>query len=236
MDVSAKDTYLSGVVVEVRTAPYALLYVEGGARAMRRYVRLMTARVDWHKAPLTVKEAEGGDDDEDEDDEDDDAAAAAAAASLHAGVVSANGVGSGPGSLCELVWRGTTGKRHYDRLQFEEVRTPAAARKLLEPAGLTHLWDMVHHSAEVAGLEKGADGSSGSGAAAGGGALAAIQSQFASGGFFAATPLFASSSSSGGAVGGAGTSAGGGGAGGGGARMAGIEDLVAGDHSDDDDE
>lgn len=150
------------------SAPVTLVLVEGGTRAVRKYVRLMTQRIHWRKAAAAA--ARGGQDagsDDDEEDEDDDGEAEEA---LAVAGITAKGVGAGPGSLCELVWRGTSPRRFFDDFRFESARSPPTARKLLEARGLAHMWDLVLGSAQRA-------------AGSGGFDAAAVSGSFASAGF-----------------------------------------------------
>lgn len=162
VDVNAQENYLTGVVLLCRPARANLVYVEGGARAVRKYVRLMAQRIDWVSAAAEGAGGEAGaggagDDDDDADGDE-------VGDPEHRPAVTPKGCGSGPGSLCEVVWHGHVPKRHFLEFRFEEVRNVVAARRLLEAKGLAHLWDQVFHSAQLAG-GGGADGPLGAPAA-----------------------------------------------------------------------
>ena len=175
-----KKMFLAGVVLECRAAGCALIYVEGGTRAVTKYVRLMSQRINWRRK-VRPAAAAGDDEDgnggggsggDDDDDGDGDAAAAAAPAlGAEAAGISAFGFGTGPGSVCELVWRGVAAQRHFctpapgvapsaaatvangelePAFTWEEARSAAAARKAMAAKGLEHLWDAALHSHEAA--------------------------------------------------------------------------------------
>lgn len=151
------------------------------------------------RKPAGAGEAEGeggsgsSDDEDDDDDSDDDysedeedmsdgeegsgGAAAALSALLSgggasSGTVTARKFGSGPGSRCELVWKGVLpgglaasaaaaaaasgsstaeDDEPLQDFQFKAVATPAAARVSMEKLGLAHMWDAVVSSAKAAG-------------------------------------------------------------------------------------
>lgn len=185
VDVAAREHFLGGVALIAKTAGVCLVYVEGGTRAVQRYIRILS-RVHWRKAAREVElkrqreargeqgEEEDEEEDEDEDgddseEEDGDGGGDAAASVKH---------GYGPGGLCELVWSGVAPRRYFpDGFTFEECRTSGTGRKLMETKGLAHLWDIVSHSehARRVGLGEESDpfsdaeaGGAGTGAAAGG--------------------------------------------------------------------
>lgn len=149
IDVNAQQNFLTGVVLLCRPARANLVYVEGSARAVRKYVRLMAQRIDW----VQMAAASDGDRDaealEEADDDGDELGDPEARPTL-----TPKGCGTGPGSLCEVVWHGHAAKRHFLEWRFEEVRNVMAARRLLEAKGLAHLWDQVLHSARLAAGEE----------------------------------------------------------------------------------
>lgn len=117
----------------------ALVVVEGGQRAIQRFRRLMTRRIDWRVKPLkkAFTPAAAGDDaseagdannqaaveeDSDDDDEVD---------------------GRGDVSMCNLVWEGTVPQRCFANFRVDECRTPERARRWMEAKGLAHYWDLV---------------------------------------------------------------------------------------------
>jgi hypothetical protein len=146
IDLTAKDTFLTGIVLECRNSGFSLVVVEGGTRATKKYLRLMTHRIDWNKAVLPANKEDELDDDNDEDAEGDDEVTR----EVHG--ITAKGVGSGAGSKCEVLWQGTVSKRNFEDFRFEATKSASAARKLLAGKSLAHMWDMVAHSARLAGI------------------------------------------------------------------------------------
>ncbi|KAJ1447409.1 hypothetical protein M885DRAFT_491124 [Pelagophyceae sp. CCMP2097] len=49
---------------------------------------------------------------------------------------------------CALVWRGTVVKRAFAAFRFQECKTAATARRVMEAKGVAHYWDMVRLSHE----------------------------------------------------------------------------------------
>ena len=188
VDVNASECYLTGMVLQCRnagleapppgspptmtSAPVHMVLVEGGTRAVRRYVKLMTQRINWRKAAAAAHKGDEDDDDDEEEEEDEEEVVS----SLAVRGISASGVGAGPGSLCELVWRGTAPRRFFDDWKFEETKSPSAARKLMEAKGLPHMWDLVFASAQ---------GAAGDSSISSGGGDASIRGSFVSAGFLA---------------------------------------------------
>jgi U4/U6 small nuclear ribonucleoprotein PRP3 len=136
----------------------SLVVVEGGAKGVTKFTRLLTVRMDWsilpqEKAPDTaaVAAAAGGggasgDEGSGEMDVDGDSAAGAAAAASGATPyapprTSAPVVPRWRG--CELLWSGIADKHSYQQFRFQEFQTPAAARRTLESKGLQHYWDLL---------------------------------------------------------------------------------------------
>ena len=124
-------------------------------------VEARTAQGGWDE-----EEEDEEDDDEDEDDEDDEDDEGAAPAASKATAASTNGNGNGSSSAsansnrnidasapvaaasssshnqCHLVWQGTLAKRTFTGFKFQECRSFATARKLLESRSVQHYWDM----------------------------------------------------------------------------------------------
>ena len=53
---------------------------------------------------------------------------------------------SGP-KHCELVWEGTTKKRHFGQIKFKACPTDVVARDLLRKHGVEEYWDMAYGQA-----------------------------------------------------------------------------------------
>lgn len=148
VDVNARELYLTGVVLILRHAdtdrgePGALVLVEGGNWGVHKYSKLMMKRINWNRKGGENEDDEDSDEDSDDEDEDEGQGAGGAGGK--------KGNGAGPGGRCELIWRGTVPKRYFTEFRFEEVKTVATARKLLEGKGLVHFWDAVAASARSA--------------------------------------------------------------------------------------
>ena len=108
----------------------SLVVVEGGPKAVRRYIKLMTKRIKWGSG--------GGDDDDGDDSGGSD------------GEVGGGGGGrrSG-GNFCDLVWLGRVAKRAFTSFKFQEVKSARAARRVMEARGVAHYWDMVERGDQL---------------------------------------------------------------------------------------
>lgn len=138
VDVNATENHLTGTVLECPTACINLVVVEGGARPVKRYIRLMTKRIDWNSSGT---KDHGSDSDSDDDVGADDQSASK--------------------NRCLLVWQGVVPHRTFSRFGFETCSSIHAARRAMQSKGLVHYWDqMVAAAADSA--------SSGAGAGAGG--------------------------------------------------------------------
>lgn len=203
VDVCARKMFLGGVVLECRAAGCALIYVEGGMRAVSKYVRLMAQRINWRLKSRAAGDGEEDDDIDGEAEDDDDEAGTGDAQALGAAAgVTARGYGSGPGSVCELVWRGISMQHHFatpasgvaagsastvangelePSFTWEEARSAAAARKALATKGLESYWDAVLHSHEAAMAATAQAGDDAGGGLVGSALLAHIRERFAQG-------------------------------------------------------
>lgn len=161
IDMNAKQMFLTGLalIVQAGTELYPenpersmeltgcnLVYVEGGTKAVNRFVSLMTRRINWNRLEQEKREEMSAHDDDsdysDTDSEDDEEALNGTIPRLPGKRPTIS-----PGGKCELVWRGTVTRRAFSEFRFEECRTSATARKLLEGKGLAHYWDSVSTSA-----------------------------------------------------------------------------------------
>jgi len=173
LDVSANQFCLAGIALtpaapdfplgaggEGATLPEpvqvgsSLVVMEGGAKGVTKFTRLLTVRMDWsilpqEKAPGTAAGAvavavaeDGGAGGMDVDGEPAAAAVAAASgATPYAPRATAPVVPRWRG--CELLWSGIASKHSYQQFRFQEFQTPAAARRTLESKGLQHYWDLL---------------------------------------------------------------------------------------------
>ena len=94
-------------------AEFCVVVVEGVSKAIRRYEKLMTRRIDWASSGAEADDAVGG--------------ASAEAAKPNA---------------CACVWSGTTASPAFEgAFRFETFRSHASARARFERVGLAHFFD-----------------------------------------------------------------------------------------------
>ena len=144
VDLNAQQLYITGGVIECQANPkLALVIAEGDAKAIKKYIRLMTVRMKWKGENFA-----GQDDDDDDDDvnssgngmnDDDDA--------MQDGETKVKQKFN-PDNSCELVWTGMSAKRMFRSFLFQSCPTSVHARKVLEAKGVAHFWDqvLVHES------------------------------------------------------------------------------------------
>jgi U4/U6 small nuclear ribonucleoprotein PRP3 len=82
----------------------------------------MTTRIDWAGTKDAMQDSDNDSDDE-------------AAANQNQTQTGKN--------YCDLVWQGTVVKRAFANFRFQECRTAATARKVMEAKGVAHYWDMI---------------------------------------------------------------------------------------------
>jgi U4/U6 small nuclear ribonucleoprotein PRP3 len=124
VDLNAQQYNITGGVLECEIPSLACVICEGGPKAIKRYVRLMTVRMKW-KGP---DNADDEDDDEDADEQDEEGAV------THK---------FNPENKCELVWQGMAVKRFFKGFVFQACETSDQARKILRAKGVGHFWDQV---------------------------------------------------------------------------------------------
>ena len=105
VDVNAQENMLTGGVLMCKDPSYGeagmnLVVVEGGPKAIRRYIKLMMRRIKWASTGKDV----GDDDSDDDSDEDDD---------------DNEGGGNDSGTKCELLWQGVVHKRAFNGFKFQ---------------------------------------------------------------------------------------------------------------------
>jgi U4/U6 small nuclear ribonucleoprotein PRP3 len=65
------------------------------------------------------------------------------------------GEGAGSGEFiskdnrCDLLWRGVLPKRSFQGFKFQECKSAATARKLLEAKSVAHYWDMAYRADDM---------------------------------------------------------------------------------------
>eukprot|EP01138_Halocafeteria_seosinensis_P015140 gb/GECG01015453.1/.p1 GENE.gb/GECG01015453.1/~~gb/GECG01015453.1/.p1 ORF type:complete len:619 (+),score=116.34 gb/GECG01015453.1/:1-1857(+) len=119
VDANARQRYLTGMVLMCREPQMNMVVVEGGTRAVKKYMKLMQNRIKWNGDAM-------------EQDDDDDSE----------GEQMAEG-----DNRCECVWYGTVPTRNFSGFRFSECRTASSARRAMETRGLVHYWDMCVQNA-----------------------------------------------------------------------------------------
>jgi len=117
VELNARQNNITGGVLECEHPRMACVICEGGPKAIKRYIRLMTVRMKWM----------GTDDVDDEDEEDEEG-------TTHK---------FNPENKCELVWTGMGTRRLFKSFVFQSCETSEVARKVLKAKGVGHFWDQV---------------------------------------------------------------------------------------------
>lgn len=129
VDLNAQQNKITGGVLECEVPKLSLVICEGGPKAVKRYIRLMTVRMKWKgEGVLDVEES---DDDE------------TAGMDGEEGGAKQKPQKFNPENSCELVWTGMEPKRMFRSFLFQSCETSEDARKVLEAKGVAHFWDQV---------------------------------------------------------------------------------------------
>ena len=113
----------TGVCVVIEDG-FCVVVVEGVAKAIRRYEKLMTRRIDWSST--------GGEDDDVGDERTDDGS-------------------GGKRNACVCVWSGTTASPAFEgAFRFETFRSLVSARARFKDVGLAHFFDAAEGSVAAA--------------------------------------------------------------------------------------
>jgi len=118
VELNARQNNITGGVLECEHPSMACVICEGGPKAIKRYIRLMTVRMKWM----------GTDDAVDEEEEEDEEG------TTHK---------FNPENKCELVWTGMGTRRLFKSFVFQSCETSDVARKVLKAKGVGHFWDQV---------------------------------------------------------------------------------------------
>jgi len=97
-----------------------LVVVEGGARAIKRYKKLMTKRIKWKEDRKDDEESDEEDEEEQEDNQD-----------------------------CVCIWEGIIQERNFKNWKSQTCKTDDEARKVLKEKKVEHYWDMLHRFRNV---------------------------------------------------------------------------------------
>lgn len=95
-----------------------LVVVEGGAKAMRMYKRLMLHRIKWNEKSESKKEEKGEEDEEEEEEDDQE-------------------------NKCVLMWEGAVKYRQFKTFEMKTLRNDNAVREYLTKFGAVHFWDLA---------------------------------------------------------------------------------------------
>ncbi|KAL6520830.1 hypothetical protein OROGR_017399 [Orobanche gracilis] len=117
VDINAQENRLTGCAVISEWT--SVVVVEGGARSIKRYGKLMLRRIDWTAAAAIKKDEEESDDDQEK-----------------------------PLNKCLLIWQGSVAKPSFNRFFVQECRTETAARRFFSDHGVAHYWDLAVNFAE----------------------------------------------------------------------------------------
>lgn len=120
VDLNAQQNDITGGVIESEVPKLACVICEGGPKAIKRYIRLMTVRMKWQGVEDIV------DDDDDEDEEGDKSRPK-----------------FDPDNKCELVWTGMATKRFFKGFVFQACESGMEASKVLRAKGVGHFWDQI---------------------------------------------------------------------------------------------
>ena len=128
VDLNAQQSNITGGVLECERPKLSLVICEGGPKAIKRYTRLMTVRMDW------TGETVGDDSDNEsggEETKEGDGGEEGATQKFN------------PKNSCELVWTGMAVKRMFNSFLFQSCSTSEKARQVLEAKGVAHFFDQV---------------------------------------------------------------------------------------------
>jgi len=120
----------------------ALVVAEGGEKAIKRYIRLMTVRMKWKGEDFYEEEPEEEEEEEEElmigeDDELDEQGQPIKKKEKKEKRKKFN-----PNNECELIWNGMVMKRSFHTFMFQNAESSGVARKILEVKGVPHYWDL----------------------------------------------------------------------------------------------
>jgi pre-mRNA processing factor 3 (PRP3)/Protein of unknown function (DUF1115) len=137
VEANAQQYGLSGAVLECPPLRTSCVIVEGGAKPVQRYVRLMTVRMNWTGEGLDARPeyhlAENSNADPAVETED---------PVVHE---------FNPENRCALVWQGLVVKRSFRGFTFQACETTEEARQILSARGVAQYWDqvMAHDSGPI---------------------------------------------------------------------------------------
>lgn len=147
VDLNAQQNGITGGVLECESSSsdgggdgdenVVLVVAEGGEKAIKRYIRLMTVRMRWKGEDFYEEEEEEEDDEiietmeEDGNDGDEEPTTKVQRKKFN------------PNNECELIWTGMAVKRAFHSFMFQTAPNSNTARKILEAKGVPHYWDLA---------------------------------------------------------------------------------------------
>ena len=169
VDLNAQQNGITGGVLECisgngeggggSSSSLALVIAEGGEKAVKRYVRLMTVRMKWKGEEFYEYDdddndyemdhvGQENDEDDDDDDDDDGGNERGTGGDTTAKNTKKERKKFNPNNECELIWSGMAVKRAFHTFMFQSAESTIVARKILEAKGVAHYWDLVLDYAE----------------------------------------------------------------------------------------
>jgi U4/U6 small nuclear ribonucleoprotein PRP3 len=136
VDLNAQQNKITGGVLECQCPSLSLVICEGGPKAIKRFTRLMTVRMNWTGEGILNTN---------DDDGDDDVMVTSATMEDEQGITGDMSTTQkfNPENSCELVWTGMAPKRMFRTFVFQDCETSEDARRILEAKGVAHFWDQV---------------------------------------------------------------------------------------------
>ena len=115
------------LMIDKKLAPHLnnVVLVEGGARVIKKYKRLMLRRIRWTEpSPEDGGLQQGAEENDDQNDEDEEA------------------VKESTDSKCHLIWEGVTNQPIFDRFRaVYDIRTDGEGRSVFSERGQEHFWN-----------------------------------------------------------------------------------------------
>lgn len=124
VDISARQLKMTGALVMF--PEMNIIVVEGGAKALRKYKKLLLRRIDWN----TIHE---------NDTEKVDGAKAETETDDAAGHVDEN---RSKGNACVMVWEGPIAKPAFREFSISRPRNPRECKQIFRKQGVEHYWDL----------------------------------------------------------------------------------------------
>jgi len=122
VDVNAQQLFLTGSCI--MGPNFAIVIVEGGPKALKRYKKLLLHRIQWSAPQPKSDDEEEGNEEKEMEEEDKKPV-------------------ENVENRCDLVWEGEILHRNFNDFQIKTTRTDAASRKFLAERGCAHYLDMA---------------------------------------------------------------------------------------------